>query len=196
MKTIYLLRHEEVDAKYKGRYYGHLDVPLSIRGKVRSLRIAKRLERFNFDKIYSSDLSRTRFILNGLYCNNDIVLTQELREMSWGKHEGLSHEELLELGFEYKNFEQWLSQFDGEGLENFKKRVFAFYMRIICSREKKVLLITHSGVIRVILAYINNRTIEEEFNANLPYGALLKTVARHESSDVLFSSNKITVSYL
>ena len=174
MKQIYLLRHEEVEKKYRNSYYGHLDVSLSVRGRVRSIRTVKKLNSICFDAIYSSDLSRTRFMLNGLKQKVEPILTECLREKSWGVHEGLSHAELEKIGFVYENFEQWLSLFDGESLVDFQARVLKFYKKIISLKEKKILIITHSGVIRVLLAHLNKTTIEEEFMKSLPYGFLVK----------------------
>jgi len=174
MKQIYLLRHEEVEKKYRNRYYGHLDVKLSVRGRVRAIRTAKKLNGTCFDAIYSSDLSRTRFMLIGLKQKVKPILTEALREKSWGVHEGLSHEELEKIGFVYENFEQWLSLFDGESLVDFQTRVIKFYKKVISSKEKKILIITHSGVIRVLLAHLNKTTVEEEFMKSLPYGTLVK----------------------
>ena len=174
MKQIYLLRHEEVVKKYRNRYYGHLDVNLSTRGKVRALRTAKRLNLIKFDAIYCSDLSRATFILDELKQKKETLITKDLREMCWGKHEGLAHKHLENMGFKYENFEQWLSQFDGESLDEFQSRVLKYYAQIVDSKRKKVLLITHSGVIRAILAYINGTTIEQEFLKPLKYGTLTK----------------------
>jgi len=174
MKQIYLLRHEEVEKKYRNRYYGHLDVKLSLRGRVRSLKTAKKLNIKCFDAIFSSDLSRTRFILNGLRQKVKPILTESLREKSWGIHEGLSYTELEKMGFVYENFEQWLSLFDGESLVDFQARVLKFYKKIISLKEKKILIVTHSGVIKVLLAHLNKTTIEEEFMKSLPYGSLVK----------------------
>jgi len=174
MKQIYLLRHEEVEKKYRNRYYGHLDVKLSTRGKFRALRIAQKLNKIEFDAIYSSDLSRTRFMLNGLNQKVKPIFTEFLREKSWGVHEGLSHDELEKIGFVYENFEQWLSLFDGESLVDFQTRVMKFYKKVISSKKKRILIITHSGVIRVLLAHLNKTTVEEEFMKSLPYGSLVK----------------------
>jgi len=174
MREIYLLRHEEVVKKYRNRYYGHLDVALSVRGKVRALNTAKKLNAVKFDAIYCSDLSRARFMLNGLKQKNEAILTKEIREMSWGVHEGLSHDDLKKLGFKYENFEQWLSLFDGENLDDFKNRVLKFFANLKNKNEKRILLISHSGVIRTILAHLNSTTIEEEFLKELPYGSITK----------------------
>jgi len=174
MKQIYLLRHEEVEKKYRNRYYGHLDVKLSLKGKVRSKIITKKLNAIKFDAIYSSDLLRASFMLNGLTQEKEASVTEDLREISWGRHEGLSYDELEKLGFVYENFEQWLSLFDGENLVEFKARVLNFYKKIISSREKKILLITHLGVINIILAHKNKTAIEEQFMKTLPYGSLVK----------------------
>ena len=174
MKQIYLLRHEEVEKKYRNRYYGHLDVKLSARGKVRALRIAKKLNKIEFDAIYSSDLSRTRFMLNGLEQKVKPIFTESLREKSWGKHEGLSSNNLEALGFEYKNFEQWVSQLDGESLDEFKARVFNFYDYLLSLKRKKILVVTHSGVIRTILSRLNSLTLEEVFSQPLAYGSITK----------------------
>lgn len=53
-----LVRHGEVEARWRGTIYGRLDVPLSDRGLEQSALVAERLEREHLDAVLSSGLQR------------------------------------------------------------------------------------------------------------------------------------------
>lgn len=164
------IRHAEVLESYQGRYYGHLDIPLSKYGKAQAKEVAQKLSLEKFDKVYSSDLLRCRQTVEALDLHQEVLFTEQLREKSWGRDEGKSFEEILQEGRVYKNFEQWLSELDGERIESYKERIKNyFYKTIFQSKEKNILIITHAGVIRTFLSIMQNITLEESFHISIPY---------------------------
>lgn len=169
-----LLRHGEVDERYKNCYNGHNDICLSKKGEIQAREVAKELDTLEFDAVFCSDLRRARETLQHSLHAKDAIFSDRLREKSWGIHEGLSFDEIIAQGkIEYKDFLQWIEALDGEPHEEYKKRVKEFFFEFLPSLEKEnILLVTHAGVIRVLLCIINNITLEEAFGINVENGSL------------------------
>jgi probable phosphoglycerate mutase len=58
--TFYLVRHGESEGNAARVFTGQLDSPLTARGRRQAEAVAEELAKVNFDRIVSSDLSRTR----------------------------------------------------------------------------------------------------------------------------------------
>jgi len=169
---ITLVRHSEVIKEYQGKYNGHIDISLSEKGKRDAKEVAKKLQNIWFDKIYCSDLVRARETLTAFNYVCEPIYTKELREKSWGKHEGKSFDEIQAEGIEYINFEQWISALDGESIEIYTKRIKSYFYKTILKQDvKHILVVTHSGVIKTLLSIVNNKSLEEAFSIDLPYSA-------------------------
>ncbi len=171
---ITLVRHSEVIKEYQGKYNGHIDISLSQKGRSDAKELAKKLQTTAFDKIYCSDLLRTRETLEAFKYTLEPIYTKELREKSWGKHEGKSFQEIQDEGVEYKDFEQWISALDGEDFSIYKQRIQKYFYETIFKEDaKNILVVTHSGVIKTLLSLVNNISIEEAFVTPLPYSSFI-----------------------
>ncbi|WP_457744622.1 histidine phosphatase family protein [Sulfurimonas sp.] len=173
---ITLVRHGEVVEKYQGKYNGHNDISLSKRGKLQAKKLAQKLQHKKFDTIYCSDLKRAKETLAAFENKQKSIYTKELREKSWGRHEGKSFKEIEAEGIEYENFEQWINALDGESIANFQQRIKKYFNEIITKNKDAddILVITHSGVIKTVLSFYNNCSLEEAFSINLPYGSFIE----------------------
>src|SRR2546423_11974175 len=58
--TFYFVRHGESEGNAARVFTGHTDSPLTARGRQQAAAVADELARVTFDRIVSSDLSRTR----------------------------------------------------------------------------------------------------------------------------------------
>ena len=172
---ITFLRHTQVSSAYLGKYNGHIDIPLSKQGKEDAKKLASSLQKENFDLIYCSDLLRTRETLQALQLQAKTVFTHNLREKSWGRHEGKSYDEICKSEkIIYQNFMQWINALDGESIECFQKRVTEyFYNTILKQNTKNVLILTHSGVIKTLLGFHYNYSLEESFSLQVEYGTTI-----------------------
>jgi len=170
-----LVRHAEVEEQYIGCYNGHKDVGLSPKGYQDAKELKEYFKASDFDAIYCSDLIRTKESLKQFIECDTIIYTKELREKSWGKHEGLSFDEIIAQNeIKYIDFEQWIDALDGESVENYTSRVKKFLFEYLPSLEKEnILLVTHSGVIKTFIANIKGITIEEAFEFKVPYGSFV-----------------------
>lgn len=173
--TITLVRHGEVEETFRGKYNGHSDIALSPYGKEQAKELGVKLQKEKFDKIYCSDLKRTRETLKELNLNVTTIFSEKLREKSWGIHEGKSFQEIEAMGIKYKNFMQWIEDLDGEDTTLYKKRIREYFYEVIAKdRAQNILVITHAGVIATLLSVVKNISLEEAFNTKIEYSSLIK----------------------
>jgi broad specificity phosphatase PhoE len=172
---ITLVRHTEVDERYHKRYNGHIDIGLSRKGELQAHALAKKLEEREFDLVYCSDLKRAKETLKPFRQAKDALYTEALREKSWGKHEGMSFDEIVAEGaIVYENFLQWIEALDGEPYEAYVKRVEEFFLDYLASRKaENILVVTHAGVIRVLMAIVQEISLEEAFSIDVPYASYI-----------------------
>ena len=171
---ITLVRHSEVIKEYQGKYNGHIDISLSLKGINDARELAQKLKDKEFDKVYCSDLLRAKETLNELNLDIKPIYTKELREKSWGRHEGKSFEEIQAEGIEYKNFEQWISALDGEDFSIYQERVQKYFYETIFKEDmQNILVVTHSGVIKTLLSIVKDISLKEAFSTNLPYSSFI-----------------------
>lgn len=94
---LFLIRHGESTANAEARLQGHLDYPLSERGRRESERLVERLASLDVDALYASPLRRARETAD--IVNERLGLTlierEELRERDVGEAAGLTREEII-----------------------------------------------------------------------------------------------------
>ncbi|MDQ0196477.1 histidine phosphatase family protein [Paenibacillus wynnii] len=165
-----LLRHGSTQWNVERRYLGHTDLPLlpgSMEQFAQQEGNSEGLE--DFWRVYSSDLTRCR---QTLACSMPAlremaVYDNRLREMNFGDWEGLTYDQLKGSSL-YRN---WLDDPkavtppNGESWKRFEERVDSFLLELVQAAEeesvtstftqpcsRRVLIVTHGGVIRQLLA--------------------------------------------
>jgi len=164
MKLI-LVRHGETDENAAKVSQGHLNTPLTEKGRKQAKEVAEKLKDEKIDLCYCSDLDRcldtTKEIVK-FHPHLKIVLAKELREQAKGKSEGQPHEKVY-AKFDQTNVPYHLWDYDGgETLVEVFDRVVSF----VDSLKKKhsgqtVLLVSHGGPISTLLIKMNNDPITE-----------------------------------
>lgn len=169
-----LVRHGEVDERYHGCYNGHNDIGLSKKGEFQAKELAKQLDTLEFDALFCSDLRRAKETLKYSLHVNNAIFTDKLREKSWGKHEGLKFDEIISQGeIEYIDFLQWIEALDGEPYKDYVKRIEEFFLEFLQSLNKdNILIVTHAGVIRVLISIIKKIPLEEAFCIKIQHCSL------------------------
>ncbi|QOY54743.1 histidine phosphatase family protein [Candidatus Sulfurimonas marisnigri] len=172
---ITLVRHAEVDEAYHSCYNGHNNIGLSVRGHKQAKELAKSLDSINFDAMFCSDLFRAKESIKYSVHKENIIYTDKLREKFWGKHEGMKFDDIIaQKEIKYIDFLQWIDALDGEPYEEYIKRVRKFFLEYLPTLNKEhILVVTHAGVIRVLLSIIKNITLEEAFSIKIDYGDLI-----------------------
>ena len=170
-----LLRHSEIDEKYKGTYIGHKDISLSENGKLKAIEVCKHLDNFEFDSVFCSDLKRSKETLKYSKHYKNAIFTKLLREKSWGRDEGLSFDQICTRdNYTYDDFKKWLDHLDGEDYSLFIQRVELFFLEYLRLKNyNNVLVVTHAGVIRVLLMILNNVSLEEAFSVKIDYAKMV-----------------------
>ncbi|MGB3367277.1 MAG: histidine phosphatase family protein [Acidaminobacteraceae bacterium] len=174
---LYLVRHGESEANMQGIYSGFLDTKLTKKGERQARECYELLKHITFDKVICSDLQRaykTACIVSAI-SEEKIIVREGLREMNFGNWEGLSHKQILESDKEY--YEKWMEDYyklttpEGESLNTFYERVNSefdiikkeYLFKISDGtppslrkgekeKEKNILVVSHSGVIRALLS--------------------------------------------
>ncbi|SFV58919.1 Alpha-ribazole-5'-phosphate phosphatase [hydrothermal vent metagenome] len=182
---ITLIRHGEVDEKYHKCYNGHIDIELSPKGKEQAKEVAEMLQNKEFDLVYCSDLLRAKKTLKPSKHYKNAIFTQQLREKSWGEYEGMSFDAIIARGeIRYENFTQWIEALGGEPYDTYIARIRTFFLEYLPSQNANtVLVVTHAGVIRVLIAIVQNISLQEAFCIDVPYG-----------SDIVFDTDLQTFS--
>lgn len=181
--VIDLLRHGEVTGGVCLR--GSTDNPLSRQGW-RQMDAA--VDAASWDGIISSPLRRCSDFAQALADRLAIPLRLEarLRELHFGGWEGRTPAELMRTNPEaLARF--WQTPYlhpppGGESLPAFERRVLKAWRTITqdyCGR--RVLLITHSGVIRVIICHLRGLPPEALLSLEVPYASLQQVVVANTS---------------
>jgi alpha-ribazole phosphatase len=185
-----LLRHGETELG--GGLRGSLDDALTDKGWAQ-MRAAV-LERGPWDRLVSSPLQRcSRFAEElGTQLGLPVQLDKDLQELHFGTWEGQSAATLMETEAEALGL-FWADPYlftppEGERVEDFATRVSAAVGRLQASYAgQRILLISHGGVMRLLLAQARGLPREQLLNVEVGHGALFSLAI--ESGDVLTEAN-------
>jgi probable phosphoglycerate mutase len=178
---IYLLRHGEIEHPGGRRFVGQTDFPLNEKGISQAQHWREALSKTAFERIYCSDLTRTRrtaeIIASGQAHPAKIQAAAELREISLGEWDGLLMAEVRERFPEEwrKRGEDFVSYRPpgGESFADLQARAVPFFEQIAAlSTASGSLVVTHAGVIRVILCHILGMPPADLFRLRLDYACL------------------------
>ncbi len=168
---VILVRHGQSLGNLTRRFIGHGYAPLTELGHRQAEASAVFLDRYDIDKIYSSDLVRA--CETALHTSKrrglEIIRDASLREIYAGRWEGMSYEEIAEVYPEQYN--TWMHDTgnaalpDGESVLGMRERVSAAISKIADeNRGKCVVLFTHATPIRVIRSAWEKKPIESIMN--------------------------------
>jgi broad specificity phosphatase PhoE len=150
--TILLARHGETDWNVERRVQGHVDRPLTERGRAQAVALADALRGERIDAVYSSDLARARdtarIVADSI--GSSVAELPELREKNFGTWEGLTDSEVLDR-FPHARGTSWG---DGETSEELAARVVGALQRIARDHPGgQVLVVAHGGPLRAALRH-------------------------------------------
>jgi alpha-ribazole phosphatase len=180
MFEILLIRHGETEYNSSKKFTGVTDVDLNENGREQALKLGDVLKNEVFDHIYSSDLRRCVETGSHLKCANDRIFSKELREMNFGRWEGLTYDQIKEkYPDELKKWESdWINFIihEGESFNIMSGRVIKEFEKILKqhsgNNEGKIAIISHSGCIRTILAHCIIGSIKESWKFRVENAAV------------------------
>ena len=170
-----LLRHGETELG--GGLRGSLDDALTEKGWAQMREAV--LEGGPWDRLVSSPLQRcARFAAElGEQLNLPVHLEKDLQELHFGAWEGQSALALMQTDAEALGL-FWADPYSftppqGERVEDFSTRVLAAVARLHAAYAgERVLLISHGGVMRLLLAQARGLPREQLLNVEVGHGAL------------------------
>ncbi len=183
MTLVYIIRHGETEWNLKGIHQGHKDSKLTPKGEEQADCLGQRFKDAGliFDHIYSSDLGRAnetaRRICTSINQENLINTTASLRERSLGILEGLTYKEIeSNLPDDFKQHISGNPDYTPDGGESWKEtqeRVGKALEKIAQKHDnKKVLCVTHGGIVSMALRLCLNIPLNEKRKFGIPNTAI------------------------
>ena len=185
--TIYLLRHGAVRSPGSGkRYIGWQDLALSDAGLEQAGMWASYFAGLTLEDIYCSDLVRCRETARiiGARCSLQPQILHELREVCLGAWEGRRFDEIEALHPQaFQERGDHIAEHRPPGGESFRDlhdRVWPVFESVVRRLSGKALMVTHAGVIRVLVCRLLGIPLENLFGIGQAYGALSIVEARSD----------------
>ena len=170
---IYLIRHTQTFAD-SGLCYGQSNIPLadSFPDEVDCLH--EKLPEFDEAcKVFSSPLSRCLDLAKTF--STHVVTDARLQELNFGDWEGTRFDAI-----DADSLQHWTDNFvtaappNGENFEDLYQRAGSFWQDLLAAEAEQVLVITHAGVIRALLARALNLPLANSFQLRVDSGSVHK----------------------
>lgn len=176
---ICLLRHGETASEGPGRrYIGWRDVALSDAGVVQAQSWAERFSQTGLHAIYTSDLSRCRDTADRIAGKRglEVKMAPEFREVHLGRWEGIPFDEMKNSHPQaYAARGRDIAGHRPPGGESFidlLERAWPKFEALTETAEGAVLIVTHAGVIRVLLCRLLEMPLANLFRIGIDPGGL------------------------
>ena len=176
-RDIYLARHGRLDKDPERSYVGQTDYPLSSSGRAQAEVLQDALAGIKFSRIVSSDLQRTLATAEIIAQGQDVDVEKNpaFREVSLGAWEGVRvtdiktrHPQAYEArGLDLAGHRPP----GGESFEDVSRRALPAFDRLRESGPGPTLIVTHVGVIRVLLCRVLGMPLNNLFRLTQDYGA-------------------------
>ncbi|TEA59159.1 MULTISPECIES: alpha-ribazole phosphatase family protein [unclassified Pseudomonas] len=180
-----LLRHGETELG--GGLRGSLDDALTEKGWTQMREAVS--GQGPWDRLVSSPLQRCARFAEELSAQRDlpVSLDKNLQELHFGAWEGQSAAALMETDAEALGL-FWADPYgftppQGESVSDFSARVLAAVMRLHAAHAgERVLLVSHGGVMRLLLARARGLPREQLLNVEVAHGALFSLIVEADGS--------------
>jgi alpha-ribazole phosphatase len=185
MSRVLFIRHAETEMA--GRFCGHSDPDLNAQGQAQLAGLAQVLSTETIGKIYSSDLRRAQSTARAIAASRNVplTLTPALREIHFGGWEGLTWAEIEQMDPEYAR--KWVDGYPhvtapaGESFRNFEARVLEEVNDLIHRNLGSIAVVTHAGVLRVVLRHLQGCPEQEAWRQTQPYCCVVRYEAKGEN---------------
>lgn len=169
---IILIRHTTPKIA-KGICYGQSDIDVTDTFSEEIKPIIKELSTDSETVFYSSPLKRCKKLAEKLA--DKIIFDDRLKELDFGDWELQNWNDINK-----KELDIWMNDFvkvaatNGESYLDLHARTTSFLLEIAKQQHKKIVIITHAGVIRSLYSFINKTSLETSFDLKLQYGQVVK----------------------
>jgi len=179
LSRLFLVRHGDTELNSAERYWGRSDVKLSDAGIWQAEKLRERLVVEKFDAVYSSDLERAVVTAEIIASNHQLVVIActELREVNFGRLEGLTFSEICQLYPEVaRSWAERNPQFKypgGESFIGFNKRVSKFLNKLEGHDiEETILIVAHAGVLRTLVCQLLDIDMQRRWQIRIDLASL------------------------
>jgi alpha-ribazole phosphatase len=178
---VYLIRHTTPEVP-KGMIYGRTDVGLTEHFDSEKKAILQKLPE-EIERVYASPSRRCTLLAEGI--SRFYSTDPRLYEVNFGLWEGKTWDTVKQ-----SELNTWMQDFvhaappEGESMIEMQARVLSFWQELQQKPYQKVAIVTHGGVIRLLLANTGNTPLESAFDIKVAYGEvfLVKTAQEAEES--------------
>lgn len=175
--TLYIVRHGQTEWNVKELTQGETDIPLNSEGIKQAKKLRKKLKDLDYDAVFSSDLIRAKQTAETINLEKKLAIktTKALRERRYGKLEGTPYREMREFHdtWEKLNKTERENYRPYEGYETDEEiigRYITFLREVaVLYSGKNVLIVSHGGVMRVLLNHLTDNTYLTGSISNLAY---------------------------
>lgn len=153
---LFLVRHGQTTGNVAGLIYGQVDYPLTQKGRDQAAAIRPVLEKLQFDRVYSSDLSRAMETQQIALPGIEGIRTPLLREFDVGNLTNVSYADAearysQQLEEARTNGYDW---FGGESYDEILARMRAFLDILEADPCENVIAFTHNGMLGFMLQLV------------------------------------------
>lgn len=158
---LYITRHGETVRNAEQKVLGRTDDPLSEKGLAQAAELAEKMKEIEVDLIFVSPLSRARQTAQAVaeVKGLTLIVDQRLIETNFGDFEGVPRYSEEYQAAKRDHFKRYPN---GESYFDMVYRIYDFLFEIRDKYpDKKVLVVSHGGVCRIICNYFQDMENEE-----------------------------------
>ena len=152
--------------------YGNLDIGLAPTFEADCAAVQAMIP--NVDRIFSSPLQRCRILAERIanVAGKGLVCDPALQEMNFGSWQGCKWDDVS-----IAELDKWAADFEdarphgGESISQVRLRLKELVVRIDACSDERILMVTHAGVIRVLIAMC---TQCDERDIQVDYGEVIE----------------------
>lgn len=179
---LFLIRHPKPEVE-KGLCYGQSDVPLTEKWQLSSQPLKKLLTNQLQGKtfFYHSPLTRTALLAHYISDGNSTPV-DALKELDFADWDGLLWNDIPK-----SDIDLWAESivnsapYNGESLQDLADRVWRWWLTIQNSAADNCVLITHSGVIKVLVSLLCRWPLEECHRIDVGFCSLTELSIQQDS---------------
>ncbi|WP_207531688.1 alpha-ribazole phosphatase [Desertivirga arenae] len=167
---IYLIRHTRPQLT-KGLIYGRTDLPLAESFEEEMINVRSILPE-DIEAVYSSPSQRCSHLAHAISAKP--LLDERLYELHFGEWEGKTWDTIDRMASEI-----WMEDYmnrrppAGETMLEMKERVKSFWDEIKATGKQRIAVVTHGGVIRLLLAIEGQIAIENMWERVISFGEVV-----------------------
>ncbi|PKV51848.1 alpha-ribazole phosphatase [Aquimarina sp. MAR_2010_214] len=168
---IYLVRHTTPNIE-KGICYGQSDIGITDTFTAEVEKIHQCIPIHEITTIYSSPLQRCKLLAKTF--KKEIIYDNRLKELNFGDWELQPWDAIHS-----SEIDPWMNDFvniqvpNGESYITLQERILDFYTSLNHISEEKIVIISHAGPMRALLANLQKIDLKDSFCIKIAYGEVI-----------------------